>query len=268
MELLEELKSKWQSDCKDKKAAVEMWDTISEQYKNYEMPDEGNILLKIIEKENMIDSNSKVLDIGCGVGQYSASLSQKVSEVTGVDLSPKMIEYGKQNLEKMGIKNVNLFCCDWSEYDISKNEFENKFDLVLAVMTPAIGDSSTFEKMIKSSKKHGIMFKHSRRTDEISNDIMKMMNVDTKVLSRDENVLYAFGMLWLMGYQPKIEYNDQQWNIKRNYDEACEIYVNRARTFTTLTQEKEEKIRQFLESKNQNGFIHDTIRTTIAVIYW
>lgn len=268
MELLEELKCKWKSECKNKKAAVEMWDTISEQYKNYEMPDERNILLEIIEKENMINSDSKVLDIGCGVAQYSALLSKKVSQVIGVDLSTKMIEYGKQNLEKMGIKNVNLFCCDWSEYDISKNKFENEFDLVLAVMTPAIGDSSTFEKMIRCSKKHGILFKHSRRTDEISNEILKMLNVDTKILSKDENVLYAFGMLWLLGYKPKIEYHDQQWNIKRKFADACEIYLNRARMFTTLTKVNEEKIKQMLEAKNQNGYLHDTIKTTIVVVYW
>lgn len=68
----------------------------------------------------------------------------------------------------MIIKNVNLVYEDWSIISINPNNYEKQFDLVYTHTTPAISDFETFQKMISSSKKHGILVKPSRRKDEIS----------------------------------------------------------------------------------------------------
>lgn len=265
---LDEIRTRWISECKDIEAATEMWDSMAGQYKEFDIPGKESLLIKLIERENMIDPDSSILDIGCGTGKYSAALSEKASTIKGIDLSPKMIAYGRENIEKLKIKNVNLICSDWSQIDILENGFENSFDLVFAHMTPAIADAITFEKMIKCSKNHGIMFKPTRRTDEISDEIMKMVGIDRHILGRDESILYAFSMLWLMGYQPKIEYEEQEWNMKKLLVDACSMYMNRVKTYKKINKEEEEKIKQFLKSKLKDGFIEEKVKTTISILYW
>jgi ubiquinone/menaquinone biosynthesis C-methylase UbiE len=49
---------------------------------------------------------SKVLDIACGCGYGSHLLSQSVTQVYGVDLSTKAIEYAKSNYQKDNIEFV------------------------------------------------------------------------------------------------------------------------------------------------------------------
>ena len=265
---LDEIRIKWTNECKDKKAAVDMWDSMAGQFREYEIPGNESLLIKIIERENMVQPNSRILDVGCGTGRYSAALSEKALSVTGIDLSPKMIEFGRENIEKLVIKNVDLICSDWSEFDTLENGFESSFDLVFAHMTPAVSDARTFEKMIRCSKNYGIMFKPTRRTDEISDEIMKMAEIDRNTLGRDESILYAFGMLWLMGYKPKLEYEEQEWNMKKSFEEACGMYINRVKTYKNISKDEEVKIKHFLRSKLKDGFIEDKVNTTISVLYW
>ena len=265
---LDEIRSKWTNKCKDKTAAVNMWDSMAEQFREGEISKKDSLLLKIIERENMIQPNSRILDVGCGTGRYSTALSERALSITGIDLSPKMIAYGKEKIEKAEIKNVDLICGDWSEIDILENGFENSFDLVFAHMTPAVSDAKTFEKMIRCSKNYGIMFKPTRRTDEISDEIMKIAEIDRNTIGRDESILYAFSMLWLMGYKPMLEYEEQEWNRKKSLKEACGMYINRVKTYKNLSQEEEEKLKKFLESKLKDGFIEEKVNTTISVLYW
>ncbi len=265
---LDEIRNKWTNEYNDKKAAVDMWDSMAGQFKDYDIPGNENRLIKLIEKENMIESGSRVLDVGCGTGKYSAALAGKALSVTGIDLSPKMIEFGKENMERLQIKNVDLICSDWSGFDTLENGYENKFDLVFAHMTPAVSDAVTFEKMIRCSSRYGIMCKPTRRTDEISDEIMKMAGVNKSDPGRDESILYAFSMLWLMGYNPKLEYEEQEWNHKKTLEEACGMYINRVKTHKRLSDQEEEKIRQFLSSALKEGFIEEKVKTTVTVLYW
>lgn len=49
------------------------------------------------------------LDVGIANGIFSIPISRKVREVHGVDISPKMLEQCKYNLERAGIKNVHIY---------------------------------------------------------------------------------------------------------------------------------------------------------------
>ena len=265
---LEEIRIRWKNECKDKKAAVDMWDSMAGQFKNYEIPGKESLLIKIIERENMIHPDSRILDVGCGTGRYSAALSKKALSITGIDLSPKMIEFGNENIKKLNIKNVDLICSDWNEFDIIKNGFNNSFDLVFAHMTPAVAEARTFEKMVCCSTNYGILFKPTRRTDEILDEIMKMTDINRNALGRDEGIMYAFSMLWLMGYQPKLEYEEQEWKMKKSFEEACGMYINRVKTYKNLNQDEEDNIKQFLRSKLKDGFIEEKVNTTVTVLYW
>ncbi|MFA9466819.1 MAG: hypothetical protein ACERKN_21380 [Velocimicrobium sp.] len=64
---LDEIRMNWTNKCKDRKAAVEMWDSMAGQFKRFEIPGNDSILLKIIERENMLQSDISVLDVGCGI---------------------------------------------------------------------------------------------------------------------------------------------------------------------------------------------------------
>jgi len=73
----------------------------------------------------ILEPNSKILDLGCGPGNVSKYLLDKIPDldISGIDLSPKMIELAKAN-----VPNAKFAVCD-----IRKLDFESKsFDAVVA----------------------------------------------------------------------------------------------------------------------------------------
>jgi SAM-dependent methyltransferase len=70
-----------------------------------------------------------LLDIGCGVGEFSRLLAQRVDSVIAVDLSPKTIEVAKQRSKQ----HANI---DFQVGDILQWEFAaEQFDAIVSIAT-------------------------------------------------------------------------------------------------------------------------------------
>ncbi len=87
----------------------------------------GKNSLNSIELDLLGDvSGKKILHLQCHFGQDSLSLARMGAKVTGVDLSDKAINAGKDLANKMEI-DAQFICCDL--YDLP-NYLEDKFDIV------------------------------------------------------------------------------------------------------------------------------------------
>lgn len=71
-----------------------------------------------------------VLDVGCGIGQWTLLLASRLdASVTGIDLSPSMIEVARNRAEMLRAKNV-----EFRVMDATKITFQNnRFDLVFCI---------------------------------------------------------------------------------------------------------------------------------------
>ena len=83
---------------------------------------------RIVAKERMnIRPGDRVLEVGIGTG-INVSLYPRTCHVTGIDLSPAMLEKAHERVAKEGLTNVELL-----EMDATKLAFEdNSFDVVYA----------------------------------------------------------------------------------------------------------------------------------------
>ncbi len=73
--------------------------------------------------KNLIEPNSKIIDIGCGTGRFSFSISDKCKSILGIDLSKRNIEranhsFAKNQNEKISFqhKSVNDIISDGKEH--------------------------------------------------------------------------------------------------------------------------------------------------------
>ena len=77
----------------------------------------------------------------------------------------------KETAELEGLA-INPVECSWWTADIDKLGFRNKFDLVIASMTPGIRDAETFERMMACSRKYCYYSNYIRvNPDKIPGDI-------------------------------------------------------------------------------------------------
>jgi SAM-dependent methyltransferase len=73
--------------------------------------------------------NSRVLSIGCGIGDLELLLAPHVADVTGVDLSPTAIAEANRAAHARNLRNVRFFEGAWQDAPLTGESF----DLVLAI---------------------------------------------------------------------------------------------------------------------------------------
>lgn len=265
----EEVKNKWIYHERDLAASVEMWDSMASEFAEFEIPTkESSFLVKMIEEKNLISPEGCVLDVGCGAGKYSFALSDACERVTGLDLSPKMIEKANEKKQELGKENVEFFVNDWHASDLKNMGYQNKFDLVIASMTPAVRNAETFLKLSEASRGHCVLAKPIKRKDPVSDAVREMLEIREKKESSDIEVLYALELLWLQGMLPEMHYEAQLWEMKKPLEAAYKLYANRMKSYRELSVEEEKKIRDYLVSISVDGQVAENVETTIVTISW
>jgi SAM-dependent methyltransferase len=81
-----------------------------------------------LEEWNLLGPDQRVLEIGCGIGRMQAALASRVTEIHGIDISPKMIEAARRRCA--GMPNVHFSLSSGHDLEGFPDE---SFDLVLAV---------------------------------------------------------------------------------------------------------------------------------------
>lgn len=76
-----------------------------------------------------VGAGAHALDVGCGVGRWSRLLAARGASVTGVDISPTMIEQSRRRTAQAGLAGR----CRFLVQDLAALDAGGKFDLVLGV---------------------------------------------------------------------------------------------------------------------------------------
>lgn len=75
-------------------------------------------------------AGARVLDIGCGTGQYSLEFARHgAAEVIGIDFAPSMVEFSSRSAATAGFEGI----CQFVSTDFRTYEVAGTFDIVLAV---------------------------------------------------------------------------------------------------------------------------------------
>jgi SAM-dependent methyltransferase len=89
-----------------------------------------------------LDRDARVLDVGCGPGRHALALASAGFQVTGVDVSARLLEIARADAHARGLK-VSLFRMDARELP-----FENEFDAVISICQGAFGLMGTDDPLI------------------------------------------------------------------------------------------------------------------------
>ena len=244
---LDEIKIKWTLKENDKKSNISLWDEKADYFGNYAIPTiEEDKFLKLLKDEKILNKKFKVLDVGCGGGKYSLALANECDEILGIDLSPKMIEYANKNKENFNIKNTSF--------------------LVFASMTPAVASASTFEKFMECSRKYCVLRCNIKRNDFIYDGIRKELSMEQT--KENLNFLYAFKMIYLKGYLPKIFYEEKKWIYEEPLDKAFNVYIKKIKSLKSVDMKEENQIRELINKISKDGYVKEEISSVIATIIW
>lgn len=75
-----------------------------------------------------MNTPSKVIDFGCGAGNYAIYLASRGFDVTGIDGSPAAIQLAREKAEKIGVKCRFHVADVLEEIDYSQRDFDFAYD--------------------------------------------------------------------------------------------------------------------------------------------
>jgi len=80
-----------------------------------------------------INKDDKVLELGCGTGSLAILCARKGTEVTGIDLSPKMLAIAHRKINKAGLTD-KIKLLRMSAMDIDTTFDTNSFDVITSTL--------------------------------------------------------------------------------------------------------------------------------------
>ncbi len=95
-----------------------------------------------------LKGHEEVLDLFCGVGNFSLSLAKRARRVLGVDISKKAVSLARANAKKNLIENVKFICSPVASFLRRNSRQNSKFDVVV-LDPPREGARDIFEDLLK-----------------------------------------------------------------------------------------------------------------------
>ncbi|HVF17727.1 MAG TPA: class I SAM-dependent methyltransferase [Steroidobacteraceae bacterium] len=123
---------------------------------SYGMPEFYNRMIHSCQRlalEPWLDirPGTRVLDVGCGVGRWSSMLAQRGAQVTGMDLSPTMIDEARRRARANGVSDR----CRFLVQDLAQLDAGEQFDLVIGVtVLQHILDPASLREAVQRMRAH------------------------------------------------------------------------------------------------------------------
>jgi len=111
-----------------RKSPEKFWDLISAKYAASPISDMTAYETKIEKIKSYLSPDDVVLDIGCGTGTQCGDLAGNVKQVTGIDISSKLLTIAEQRKAERKLDNIEFI--KTSLYD--ERLKVDSFDIVMA----------------------------------------------------------------------------------------------------------------------------------------
>jgi len=133
------------------KQSVTVYEKIAEKYVELYYDDKGDLLF-IDNFLVKLPKKGKVLEVGCGAGQFTGYIMSKGFEVEGIDLSRKMLFLARKKVPGGKFKYM-----DMRKLDYKDEEFDGILSAYALIHIPAEEVVSTLKESKRVLKKGGMI---------------------------------------------------------------------------------------------------------------
>ena len=224
--------------------------------------------IRILKGRGLLTPNVKMIDLGCGPGDFALAFSPYVESVLGMDISDAMIMAAKEKCRIKGIMNVSFIREDFKDMDLGNPEAS--YDMVFAFISPAMGTLDLLKKSMRLSHAYcmnSVALSSESRFDE---EIMKAL-LPVKGISRfDENRYFSLiNLLWLLGYDPMTEIYEADY--EENFmvtDEKIRRHMDKLKYEAPYTEADFGRVKAHILSLCHEGIFDESVKARFGAVLW
>ncbi|MCX8034555.1 MAG: class I SAM-dependent methyltransferase [Thermodesulfovibrio sp.] len=245
---------------------LNFWNFMSDIYEEIEKTSSELILktINIFKSEELINRKHRILEIGCGIGNFTVPISYEVKHVTALDYSAGMTKKLKERTEAFRIGNIEIITEKWENF-----YSEDRYDFVLAAFCPAIKNAESLIRMKKYSKGYACLVTTSRYDNlfRLRDELWKRLtNSDFK--SEGYHIIYPFAILYSLGHRPQLKKISAKGIIIRELDSLIMQYCQYFSIFLPIKEAQKSIITQFFEEKAHKGKVKIQNEAEIYIMWW
>ena len=137
-------------------------------------------------KKYGLSSHDKILDVGCGTGEHALHIAQQGHSITGIDISPFMIQRAQ---EKQGdIKNINFICQPIEQVPEQVSYIYSLFNVINCLETE-FALKNFIKAVARALNKKGIFIFDCWHTEAIlqtpPSHVLDYINLPTETIKRE-----------------------------------------------------------------------------------
>ncbi len=168
------------------------------------------------------ESGGPVLELGCGTGRISLAIAREGVAVTGIDISPRMIEVAQEKAAKRGLAER----CVFQSGDMAALQLAERFPLVIMPFR-------SFQSMLTTEEQRQALARVRERLAPGGMFVMDTFNPDVSSLVNDEQSRLAYHLkdieregggtlvVWGQnGWDPVTQVNEMRLIIEEVSDEG------------------------------------------------
>ena len=145
--------------------------------------------------------SDKVLEIGIGTGT-SYKYYPMATEVTGIDISPDMLEKAKKNIRKHNLKNKNVIMMNGEQLHFPDNTFDKVVGMYVISVTQ--NPNTLIKEMKRVCKPHGDIYLVNHFSFDTDNVVIKLLEKGLMPVSK------------LLGWRPYFPFSEFNAYAKLN----------------------------------------------------
>ena len=224
-----------------------------------------------LRNRGLLEPGMDVADIGCGPGRFAAAFAPFVRQVTGFDLSERMVAYGMDQARRDGVDNVSFRVCDFQSLDVESEGLVGAFDLVFSSLTPAVRSMEGLEKMMAMSRAYCCHITHLSGEEPLLHRAMEEALCRSPQPRWNGRWFYAlFNLLFLLGYDPEVSYDRRvrERRLPANRDQAALLLEQLLPLEEQGSKETEALYRWLQENAGEDGTVLQRSETCYGRVVW
>jgi 2-polyprenyl-3-methyl-5-hydroxy-6-metoxy-1,4-benzoquinol methylase len=244
----------------DDKVELDFWEKLAPTYsKQYNLYRDSLILQDKLK--GVFGEGRKIIDVGCGSGNFSIPLSKYSKEILALDFSPAMLEQLAISMKQEKRENIRMICSKWEDF---AEDYPADFVLAVNSLYRVCYMRQVLSKISAYGRKGFVI-------------VRTLLRPQMYELYRDLGLSYRFNndyilvpmMLWDMGINANVEYIT--YTRRKRYNDFSEVEAEMKNdlgelSFLNFNDQLSEKFMQnVIEEKN--GFAYDSKRVVQIISY-
>ncbi len=195
----------------DFQRSEQTWDLRADEVSQFGVPDNDAALQGVLRRHRL--TGERVLDISFGAGRYLVEFARRGAQVSGVELSGRMLEHARHKLRAAGLETQTgrLVHSPWEAVELQDEGWQDAFDLVFVHMSPALSALPGLRKALAACRGGLHVSSHAWREDSLLAGLQDAFGLpQRRIGSRTADDIYAlFNLLYQWGYFPALEFEER-----------------------------------------------------------